>query len=108
MTILAVAGDRCSTTAVALAASWPAGDDVLLVEADPSGGDLAAWFDLPVTPSLSTVVTRALDLRPRSVARSRPRRAISEETTMETSNRVLDTLLKELDLPHVEEGLREG
>ncbi len=61
MTIIAVAGDRCSTTALALAASWPAGDDVLLVEADPSGGDLAAWFDLPVTPSLSTVVTRARD-----------------------------------------------
>lgn len=61
MAIVAVAGDRCSTTSVALAASWPATDDVVLVEADPSGGDLAAWFDLPVAPSLSTVVTQVLD-----------------------------------------------
>jgi MinD-like ATPase involved in chromosome partitioning or flagellar assembly len=34
---------------------------VLIVEADPTGGDLAAWFDIPVLPSLSTVVTGALD-----------------------------------------------
>lgn len=61
MTIVAVAGDVCTTTAVALASAWPVSDDVVLVEADPSGGDLAAWFDLPVTPSLSTVVTRVPD-----------------------------------------------
>lgn len=61
MTIVAVAGDACTTTAVALSAAWPVSDDVVLVEADPSGGDLAAWFDMPVTPSLSTVVTRVLD-----------------------------------------------
>lgn len=61
MGIVAVAGDLATTTAVALAAGWPAGDDVILVEADPTGGDLAAWFDLPENPSLSTVVTRVLD-----------------------------------------------
>lgn len=61
MSIVAVAGDACTTAAVALASAWPVSDDVVLVEADPSGGDLAAWFDLPVTPSLSTVVTRVLD-----------------------------------------------
>lgn len=61
MTIVAVAGDACTTTTVALASAWPVADDVVLVEADPSGGDLAAWFDMPVTPSLSTVVTRVLD-----------------------------------------------
>lgn len=61
MTIVAVAGDACTTTAIALASAWPASDDIVLVEADPSGGDLAAWFDMPVTPSLSTVVTRVLD-----------------------------------------------
>jgi len=58
MGIVAVAGDSCTTTAVALASAWPVSDDVILVEADPSGGDLAAWFDLPVAPSLSTVVTQ--------------------------------------------------
>lgn len=61
MAIVAVAGDACTTTSVALAASWPVTDDVVMVEADPSGGDLAAWFDMPVAPSLSTVVTSALD-----------------------------------------------
>lgn len=61
MSIVAVAGDLTTTTAIALAAGWPAGDDSILVEADPTGGDLAAWFDLPVAPSLSTVVTRVLD-----------------------------------------------
>lgn len=61
MTIVAVAGDVCTTTTVALASAWPTSDDVVLVEADPSGGDLAAWFDMPVTPSLSTVVTRVTD-----------------------------------------------
>jgi MinD-like ATPase involved in chromosome partitioning or flagellar assembly len=59
--IVAVAGDLTTTTAVALAAGWPITADTLLVEADRSGGDLAAWFDLPVAPSLSTVVTRVLD-----------------------------------------------
>jgi MinD-like ATPase involved in chromosome partitioning or flagellar assembly len=61
MPIVAVTGDTATTTAVALAAAWPVADDVLVVEADPTGGDLAAWFDLPVEPSLSTVVTRMLD-----------------------------------------------
>lgn len=58
MPIVAVAGDRCTTTAVALAACRP---DVILVDADPAGGDLAAWFDLPASPSLSDVVTRVHD-----------------------------------------------
>lgn len=61
MTIVAVAGDACTTTTVAIASAWSAAGDVIVVEADPSGGDLAAWLDLPVTPSLSTVVTRVLD-----------------------------------------------
>ncbi|HSJ91508.1 MAG TPA: hypothetical protein VK917_05535 [Ilumatobacter sp.] len=59
--IVAVAGDLTTTTAVALAAAWPVIDDTILVEVDPTGGDLAAWFDMPVTPSLSTIVTRVLD-----------------------------------------------
>lgn len=61
MGIVAVTGDVATTTAVALGAGWSAADDVILVEADPTGGDLAAWFDLSAVPSLSTVVTRVLD-----------------------------------------------
>ena len=40
MTLLAVCGDASTTTAYALASMWPT-TDVLLVEADGSGGDLA-------------------------------------------------------------------
>jgi MinD-like ATPase involved in chromosome partitioning or flagellar assembly len=61
VSIVAVAGDVCTTTTVALASAWPTADEIVVVEADPSGGDLAAWFDMPVAPSLSTVVTRITD-----------------------------------------------
>ena len=61
MAIVAVAGDAGTTTTVALASAWPASSEALIVEADPEGGDLAAWFDIPVTPSLSTVVTSTFD-----------------------------------------------
>jgi MinD-like ATPase involved in chromosome partitioning or flagellar assembly len=61
VTIVAVAGDVCTTTTVALAAAWPTTDQAIVVEADPTAGDLAAWFDLPVDPSLSTLVARAGD-----------------------------------------------
>ena len=61
MTIVAVIGDACTTTTVALASAWPASHEAMIVEADPSGGDLAAWFDLPIVPSLSTVVTSTFD-----------------------------------------------
>jgi len=63
MAIVAVVGDACTTTTVALASAWPASSDAFIVEADPSGGDLAAWFDIPVLPSLSTVVTGTIDTR---------------------------------------------
>lgn len=61
MVIVAVAGDACTTTSVALASAWPISDDTVLVEADPAGGDLGAWLDMSLAPSLSTVVTRVLD-----------------------------------------------
>ena len=32
---------------------------MLVIEADPRGGSLAAWLDIPIAPSLSAVVTRA-------------------------------------------------
>ena len=43
MAIVAVVGDTCTTTTVALASAWPLSSEALIVEADPSGGDLAAW-----------------------------------------------------------------
>lgn len=56
MSVIAVLGDYATTTAASLAANWPA--PCVLVEADPTGGDLAAWFDIPVEPSLSAAVSR--------------------------------------------------
>ncbi len=58
MTLLAVCGDAATTTAFALASMWPT-PDVLLVEADGSGGDLAAWLDIPEQPGVATAVTMA-------------------------------------------------
>ncbi len=66
MALIVVGGDGATTAALALAAGWPdtppadtgaAGLDVVVVEADPSGGSLAAWLDMPLSPSLSAVVT---------------------------------------------------
>ncbi len=44
-----------TTTVVALAATWPAGRQVTVVEADPAGGDLAARYGLPSEPNLLTL-----------------------------------------------------
>ena len=59
MSLVAVVGDVSTTSATVLALGWPAGGQVVLVEADPSGGDLAAWFDLPTTPGLASAVAAA-------------------------------------------------
>ncbi len=56
VTFIPLIGDCTTTTTVALAAAHPVGDDPLIVEADPAGGSIAAWFDAPLSPSLSTVV----------------------------------------------------
>jgi MinD-like ATPase involved in chromosome partitioning or flagellar assembly len=61
VTIIAIAGDATTTTAVAIAAGWPTdrGDDVVVLEADPRGGSLAGWLDTPAQPSLATIVANA-------------------------------------------------
>jgi hypothetical protein len=49
-------GSPGATTAVAaLAATWPAGRDLVVVELDPAGGDLAARLDLAAEPGLVTL-----------------------------------------------------
>ncbi len=66
MSLVAVVGDCSTTTAVAIAATWPDEDDVVVLEADRSGGSLAGWLDTSLTPSLSTIVANAhaLDTAP--------------------------------------------
>ena len=59
MTVVAVVGDAATTTAVAIAAGWPAAHEVVVLEADPRGGSLAGWLDTPAHPSLATVVATA-------------------------------------------------
>ena len=59
MSLVAVVGDVATTTATALAAAWPAPEPVVMLEADPSGGDLAAWFDLATSPGLASAVAAA-------------------------------------------------
>ncbi|WP_160050835.1 hypothetical protein [Nocardiopsis sp. FR4] len=41
-----------TTLSLALASTWPAAESVWMVEADASGGDVAAWWRLPVWPGL--------------------------------------------------------
>src|SRR6056297_80546 len=55
MATIDLVGDVTTTTALALASSWQR-DDVVLVEADPTGGSIAAWLDIAPTPSLSSIV----------------------------------------------------
>jgi hypothetical protein len=55
-----------TTTALALTASWPA-QRRLLIEADPSGGDLGPWLGLPPTPGLVGLAAAARHERGRSV-----------------------------------------
>ncbi|WP_282794103.1 hypothetical protein [Streptomyces sp. CC224B] len=53
-----------TTTALGLAAGWPAGDAPVVVECDPAGGDLLARFRLDLSPglvSLAAAARRATD-----------------------------------------------
>lgn len=74
MSVLALASAKGSpgvtTTALALAASWPSDRRAVLVELDPAGGDVGAWLGLPAEPGVGTLAaagrhgldwTRALD-----------------------------------------------
>ncbi len=56
MTVIAIVGDAATTTAVAIAAGWPAGDEATVLEADPGGGSLTGWLNTPAQPSLATIV----------------------------------------------------
>lgn len=59
MSVIAIASAKSSpgttTAALALAHVWPADRRVLVVEADPAGGDLAARFGLVPDPGLATL-----------------------------------------------------
>lgn len=58
--VLSVKGSPGVTTfSVALAARWPAPVRSLLIEADPSGGDLATRFSLTGTPGLPSLTAAA-------------------------------------------------
>ena len=60
MTVVALASAKGSpgvtTTALLLAGAWPVPRRAFLVEADPAGGDLAAWFQLGADPGLVSLV----------------------------------------------------
>ncbi len=63
MTVVALASVKGSpgvtTAALAMAARWPAGRRVLLVEADPFGGDLAPRYGATVTGGLASLLAAA-------------------------------------------------
>jgi hypothetical protein len=55
VSLVAVVGDGCTTTALGIAASWPLGEPCVVAEFDPAGGCLAAWLDVPRSPGLAEV-----------------------------------------------------
>lgn len=59
MSVIAFASAKSSpgvtTALVALAAGWPQEREILVVEADPAGGDIAPRFDLSTDPGLVTL-----------------------------------------------------
>ncbi len=57
MSIVVVAGDCSTTTALLLAATWPEESQSVVVEANPRGGSLSAWLSVAPVPSLTTAVT---------------------------------------------------
>ncbi|MFT7837727.1 chromosome partitioning protein [Saccharothrix sp. BKS2] len=58
--VLSLKGSPGATTfAVALAARWPAPARALVVETDPSGGDLGVRFSLPSAPGLVSLAAAA-------------------------------------------------
>ena len=72
MTVIALASVKGSpgvtTAALAIAARWPAGRKVLLVEADPFGGDLAPRYGATVTGGLASLLAAARrELTPEAV-----------------------------------------
>ena len=84
MTLIAVTGDCTTTTCVALASGWTADVEVIVLEADPSGGSLAGWLSTPATPTLASAVAAASSgvRRVRSaVWRSGSRREIDRATS---------------------------
>jgi len=62
MPLVALASVKASpgvtTTALALAAAWPVRRR-LLIEADPSGGDLGPWLAVPPVPGLTSLAAEA-------------------------------------------------
>jgi MinD-like ATPase involved in chromosome partitioning or flagellar assembly len=68
MSAIAIVGTPATTTTVALAAAWPGPEAPVVIEADPRGGSLAAWLDVPTTPSLSTAVASGAHRDPEAVA----------------------------------------
>lgn len=63
MPLIALASVKASpgvtTTALALAATWKSAERRLLVEADPSGGDLGLWLGLPAAAGLAGLAAAA-------------------------------------------------
>ncbi len=53
MSLVAVVGDGCTTTALGMAAAWSSDEPCIVAEFDPAGGCVAAWLDVPRSPGLA-------------------------------------------------------
>jgi hypothetical protein len=55
VSLVAVVGDGCTTSALGIATAWPFDEPCLVAEFDPAGGCLSAWLDVPRSPGLADV-----------------------------------------------------
>lgn len=55
MSLVAVVGDGCTTSALGIVTAWPLDDPCLVAEFDPAGGSLSAWLDVARSPGLADV-----------------------------------------------------
>ena len=58
VSLVAAKGSAVTTMMLALTATWP-DNSALALEMDPTGGDVAAWFDLPHSPGVLTAAAAA-------------------------------------------------
>jgi hypothetical protein len=113
VSIVAVVGDGCTTTALGLAGAWPVGDPCIVAEFDPAGGCLAAWLDVPRSPGLAEVAASSSPgswpTIQRMVQRSEsgvdvlvaPARAVEASAVVMAATTSVLPVLAALDLPTV-------